>query len=104
MEPVGELDDKEELEHEGHVDVGVSLPEGADVEQLFPEDDVPGPDDGDQVEGEELPALVELGVLHLGEVQLAVHLVQNVLLKLGGNDALSHVWKQINLDKKLFVN
>ena len=81
VQPVGDLDDEEELVHEAHVDVRVGLPEAADVEQLIPHDDVDGPDGGDQVEGQELAGLVELGVLHLGEVQLAGHLVQDILLE-----------------------
>lgn len=81
MEPVGDLDDEEELVHEGHVDVRVGLPEAADVEQLLAHDDVDGPHGGDQVEGQQLAGLVELGVLDLREVQLPGHLVQEVLLQ-----------------------
>ncbi len=80
VEPVSDLDDVEELEHEVHVDVGVSLPQHADVEEVLPDEDVPGPQDGHEIEAEQLSTLVELGVLDLGQVQLAVHLVQQVLL------------------------
>ena len=81
VEPVGDLDDEEELEHEGVVGVGIALPEHADVGQVLPQDDVSGPEDADQVERQQLTALVELGVLDLGQMKLAVHLVQEIFLK-----------------------
>ncbi len=80
MKPVSDLDDVEELEHEVHVDVRIALPEQADVEEVLPEEDVARPQDRHQVEAEQLTAVVELGVLDLGKVQLAVDLVKEVLL------------------------
>ena len=81
VEPVGNLNDEEELNHEGVVGVGIALPQHADVHEVLPEDNVPSPEDADQVESQQLAGLVKLGVLDLGQVQLAVHLVQEVLLK-----------------------
>ena len=80
VKPVGDLHDVEELEHEGHARVRVALPQSADVEEVLPQEDVAGPDDGDQVEAQQLAALVEFGVLHLGQVQFTVDFVQEVLL------------------------
>ena len=82
VEPVRDLHDEEELEDEGHVDVRVALPEEGHGQQVLPQQDVSPPDDGDQVEGQQLPGLVELGVLDLAQVQLAVHLVEHVLLRI----------------------
>ena len=65
VEPVGDLDDVEELEHEGHVGVGVSLPQAPQADQVLADHDVAGPHQAHQVEGQQLPGLVELGVLNL---------------------------------------
>ena len=46
----------------------------------IPENNIAGPDDRCDVESQQLSRLVELGMLDLGEVQLLVHLVQQVLL------------------------
>ena len=44
-----DLNDEEELEHEGHVDVRVSLPELADAQQVLAPDDVAGPQETEKV-------------------------------------------------------
>ena len=36
MEPVGELDDEEELEEEGHAGVRVALPQRGNAQKVFP--------------------------------------------------------------------
>ena len=80
VEPVGDLDNEEKFEHEGHGVVRVALPEGREGEEVLAVDDVPGPDEGDQVEAEQLAGLVELHVLHFGQVELLVDFVQHILL------------------------
>ncbi len=37
------LDNEEELEHEGHVDVGITFPEVPDAQDVLAPDDVSGP-------------------------------------------------------------
>ena len=55
VEPVGDLDDKEEFEHERHGHVRVIAPQGRDVEEeTLSEDDVAAPENGSQVEDEQL--------------------------------------------------
>merc|ERR1719147_135080 len=53
MEPVGDLDDEEELEEEGHVVVRIAIPEVGDIEEILLEDDVPSPDERDEVKTKE---------------------------------------------------
>ena len=80
VEPVGDLHDVEELEHEGHLVVGVAFPQLSDAEQVLSHDDVAGPHKADDVEAQELSTLIELGVLDLGQVELAVDAIKQVLL------------------------
>ena len=80
VEPVGDLDDEEELEDERHVHVRVALPEERHGEKVFPQENISSPENGDQIKGQQLARLVELGVLDLAQVQLAVKLVEHVLL------------------------
>ena len=54
VEPVGDLDNEEELEHECHIIVRISLPQGGQVDHVLAVDDVAGPEEGDQVEAEQL--------------------------------------------------
>ncbi len=76
MKPVGELRYVEKLEHEGHVDVWVIFPEQANVEEVFPEEDVAGPKERHKVEGKQLAGFVELDVLDLGQVKLPINFVK----------------------------
>ena len=80
VNPVGDLDDEKELEKEGHVIVGITLPDGGHVQEVLPEDEISAPEEGNQVEGYQLTGLIELVVLDLAEVELLVDLVQEVLL------------------------
>jgi hypothetical protein len=59
---------------------GISLPEHANVEKVFTEENIAGPDEGSEVKGQQLSGFVELGMLDLGQVELAVDLVQEVFL------------------------
>ena len=80
VNPIGDLDDEKELEKEGHVIVGITLPDGGHVQEVLPEDEISAPEEGNQVEGYQLTGLIELVVLDLAEVELLVDLVQEVLL------------------------
>lgn len=73
VKPVGHLNDKVELEEVGHLQVAarVLAPDAGDGEEVsVPADDLTRPDERHENEGEQLPGLIELGVLRLGEVQL----------------------------------
>lgn len=54
VEPVRDLDNKEELEHEGHVDMGITFPEVPDAQDVLAPDDVGGPQQADDVKAEKL--------------------------------------------------
>ena len=67
VEPVGQLDDEEEFEHERHGHVGIVLPQGRHVEEEpLAENDVRTPQDRYQVEDQQLARFVELAHLHFG--------------------------------------
>ena len=66
MKPVWDLNNEEELEHEGHVDVRISIPKASNMEQIFPEQDVASPNYANQIKGQELSTFVKLGMLDLG--------------------------------------
>jgi len=80
MEPIGDLDNVEELEHEGHLVVRVAFPQLADAKKVLSHDDISSPQKTDNVEAQQLPTLVKLGMLDLGQVQLPIHTIQKVLL------------------------
>merc|ERR1719470_708075 len=80
VEPVGDLDDEEELEEEGHVVMGISIPQSGDIEEVLPQDDVSAPEQRHDIESQQLSGFIKLGVLDLGQVELLVDLVQQVLL------------------------
>ena len=44
VEPVGDLNDEEELEEESHVVVRIAFPYGGYIEEILPEDEVPSPE------------------------------------------------------------
>ena len=74
------MNDEEELEHECHEDMRVSIPQASNMEQIFPEQDVSSPNNTDQIECQKLSTLIEFGVLDLGEMKLAVHFIQKIFL------------------------
>ena len=80
VEPVGDLHNVKELEHEGHLIVRVAFPQLANAKKVFSHDDVTGPKKADNVEAQQLAALVKLGVLDLGQVEFPVDPIQKVLL------------------------
>ena len=80
MKPVWDLNDEEELEHECHEDMRVSIPQASNMEQIFPEQDVSSPNNTDQIECQKLSTFIEFGVLDLGQMKLAVHFIQKILL------------------------
>ena len=71
MEPIGDLHNVEKLEHEGHLVVGVAFPQLADAEKVLSHDDISSPQKTDNVEAQQLAALIKLGMLDLGQVQLS---------------------------------
>merc|ERR550519_1509722 len=86
VKPVRDLNQEEEFEHEGHSLVRISVPQVGDVVQVLPHHDVHAPHDRDQVEAQQLAGLVKLGVFDLGQVELLVDLVEEVLL----DDGVDH--------------
>ena len=90
VEPVGDLDDEEELEHEGHAVVWISVPQGCDVHHVLPVDDVSSPEQRDEIEAEKLSRFIKLSVLDLREVELPVDFIQQVLL----DDGVHHYGDQ----------
>lgn len=74
VQPVGDLNDKVELEEVGHLHVpgGVLAPDARDRKEVaLAADHLRRPHQRHQNEGQQLAGLVELGVLRLREVQFA---------------------------------
>lgn len=80
MDPVGDLNDEEELRQVGELRVRILFPgrlEG--VQEVLASEDLDTPRRRDQVERQQLSALVELAGLRSGQVQFTVQF-------LGGGD------------------
>lgn len=74
VEPVRNLNDEEEFEHESHRHIRIVLPQSRKIEEkTFTEDYISTPQDGHSVENKQLSRLVELALLYLRQVELCLY-------------------------------
>ena len=73
---MGDLDDKEELEEEGHVVMGITFPQYSHVHEVFPQNYITTPEQRPDIKREQLARFIKLSMLYYEQVQLFVELVQ----------------------------